>query len=50
MEDLAVWCPAAEQLPIWTCTDGDGEHVSTFVKLTAEVLAEYQARGIGNAE
>ena len=35
---------------VWTYSDGDGEHVSTFVKLTAEELAEYQARGIGNAE
>ena len=34
----------------WTAVDDDGETVSTFVKLTAEELAEYQARGIGNAE
>lgn len=34
----------------WTVTDQDGEHVSTFVKLTPEELAEYQERGIGNAE
>ena len=34
----------------WIVTDKDGEHISTFVKLTAEELAEYQARGIGNGE
>ena len=35
---------------VWTYTDEAGEHVSTFVKLTAEELAEYQAKGIGNLE
>jgi hypothetical protein len=34
----------------WVCTDKDGEQISTFVKLTEEELAEYEARGIGNAE
>jgi len=34
----------------WVCTSKDGEQVSTFVKLTEEELAEYEARGIGNAE
>ena len=31
----------------WVCTDKDGEQVSTFVKLTEEELAEYEARGSG---
>ena len=34
----------------WTSTAKDGVSVSTFVKLTPEELAAYQARGIGNAE
>ena len=35
---------------IWTAADKDREYTSTFVKLTPEELAEYQARGIGSAE
>ena len=35
---------------IWTAKDDTGESKSTFVKLTEEELAEYQERGIGNAE
>ncbi|MBR1478644.1 MAG: hypothetical protein IJ608_11905 [Lachnospiraceae bacterium] len=35
---------------IWTALDNDGGQISTFVKLTAEELAAYEARGIGNAE
>ena len=34
----------------WTALDNDGGQISTFVKLTAEELAAYEARGIGNAE
>ncbi|MBQ7564748.1 MAG: hypothetical protein IJT16_12250 [Lachnospiraceae bacterium] len=34
----------------WTAIDKTGEQISTFVKLTAEELAAYEARGIGNAE
>ena len=34
----------------WTTSGEAGEQVSTFVKLTAEELAAYEARGIGNAE
>lgn len=32
---------------IWTYTDESGEHVSTFVKLTAEERAAYEALGVG---
>ncbi len=35
---------------IWTAIGDTEEQISTFVKLTAEELAEYEARGIGNAE
>lgn len=35
---------------IWTAKDDTGESKSTFIKLTEEELAEYQKRGIGNAE
>ena len=35
---------------IWTCTAKDGVSVSTFVKLTAEELAKYRARGIGKGK
>lgn len=35
---------------IWTVTDKDGEQISTFVKLTADELAEYKVRGIGTKE
>ncbi|MBQ9612605.1 MAG: hypothetical protein IJV14_08475 [Lachnospiraceae bacterium] len=35
---------------IWTALDNDDGQISTFVKLTAEELAAYEARGIGNAE
>ena len=34
----------------WTAIGDDEGQVSTFVKLAAEELAEYQAKGIGNAE
>ena len=34
----------------WISSDEAGEQASTFVKLTAEELAAYEARGIGNAE
>lgn len=34
----------------WTTAGENGADVSTFVKLTAEELAAYEARGIGNAE
>jgi len=34
----------------WTTSGEAGGQVSTFVKLTAEELAAYEARGIGNAE
>lgn len=34
----------------WTTLGENGGDVSTFVKLTAEELAAYEARGIGNAE
>ena len=34
----------------WTAMDNTGEQISTYVKLTAEELAAYEARGIGNAE
>ena len=34
----------------WTSMAKDGVSVSTFVKLTAEELAAYEARGIGSAE
>ena len=34
----------------WTYTDERGDHVSTFVKLTAEELAAYEARGVGSVE
>lgn len=34
----------------WTVTDKDGVQVSTFVKLTAEELAKYRARGIGKGK
>ena len=33
---------------IWTYTDEQGEHVSTFVKLTAEERAAYEALGVGS--
>ena len=39
----------ADDTITWTYTDKDGEQISTFVKLTEEELAEYEARGIGNA-
>ncbi|MBP3241189.1 MAG: hypothetical protein J6M92_11700 [Oribacterium sp.] len=34
----------------WTYSDEDGEHVSTFVKLTADERAAYEALGIGSKE
>ena len=34
----------------WTTAGEDGADVSTFIKLTAEELAAYEARGIGSAE
>lgn len=34
----------------WTTAGEDGADVSTFIKLTAEELAAYEARGIGNAD
>lgn len=34
----------------WTTSDETGAQTSTFIKLTAEELAAYEARGIGNAE
>jgi hypothetical protein len=34
----------------WTTAGEEGAAASTFVKLTAEELAAYEARGIGNAE
>ena len=35
---------------IWTPAGADEKETSTFVKLTAEELAAYEARGIGKAE
>lgn len=32
----------------WTYTDEQGEHISTFVRLTAEERAAYQALGVGS--
>ena len=34
----------------WTYSDEDGEHVSTFVKLTADERAAYEELGIGSKE
>ena len=35
---------------IWSYSDEDGEHVSTFVKLTADERAAYEELGIGSVE
>ena len=35
---------------IWTYTDESGEHTSTFIKLTADERAAYEALGIGSKE
>ena len=32
----------------WSYTDNEGEHVSTFVKLTAQERAAYEALGVGS--
>lgn len=32
----------------WTYTDESGEHTSTFVKLTADERAAYEALGVGS--
>ena len=34
----------------WTYSDEDGEHVSTFVKLTVDERTAYEALGIGSKE
>ena len=34
----------------WTYSDEDGEHISTFVKLTADERAAYEELGIGSVE
>ena len=40
----------ADDTLIWTYTDEQGEHVSTFVRLTAEERAAYEALGVGSVE
>ena len=38
----------ADDKLIWTYTDEQGEHLSTFVRLTAEERAAYEALGVGS--
>ena len=38
----------ADDKLVWTYTDEQGEHLSTFVRLTAEERAAYEALGVGS--
>lgn len=38
----------ADDKLIWSYTDEQGEHLSTFVRLTAEERAAYEALGVGS--
>ena len=42
--------PDSEPSAKTEASDEDGEHISTFVKLTADERAAYEALGIGSVE